>query len=87
MSAKVARSIVAGFAVAVVALAPPLEIVRAPGVSATNLMFGSHEADLAQVGIPVLLVLATLINAFMYSVLFYVVFSLFEGLKPRGRNA
>jgi hypothetical protein len=56
-------------------------------VSATNLMFGSHEADLAQVGLPIFVVLATLINAFMYSVLVYVLLSIFEGLKPRGRNA
>lgn len=87
MSAKVARSIVAGFGVAIVALAPPLELVRAPGVSATNLMLGSHESDVAQVGLPILLMITTLINAFLYSVLAYVVFSLFEGLKPRGRNA
>ena len=87
MSAKVARSIVTGFGVAIVALAPPLEVVRAPGESATNLMLGSYSSDLAQVGLPVLLVLSTLVNAFMYSVLFYVVFSLFEGLKARGRNA
>lgn len=87
MSAKVARSIVGGFGVAIVGLAPPLEVVRAPGESATNLMLGSHSSDLAQVGLPVLLGLATVINAFMYSVLLYVVFSLLEGLKPRGRNA